>query len=86
MNFLWSPFPWKQARKIRGKFRGKFGRKSGTKIRKIRGTFVLQLSDGEKAIRENLDRVSQSPILKPLPTLRPRRLNPAAVGSETMPV
>ena len=49
VNFSWSPFPRKQStktpRKIRGKFGGKFGRKSGTKIRKIRETFVLQLSD-----------------------------------------
>ena len=41
---LWSPFPGKQStkhpREMRGEFGGKFGRKSGTKIRKIRGTFV----------------------------------------------
>ena len=47
VNFFWSPFPTKRStktpRKIRGKFGAKFGAKFGTKIRKIRGTFVLQL-------------------------------------------
>ena len=46
-EFFWSPFPTKRStktpRKIRGKFGAKFGAKFGTKIRKIRGTFVLQL-------------------------------------------
>ena len=47
VNFFWAPFPGKQSTKtppkIRGKFGAKFGAKFGTKIRKIRGTFVLQL-------------------------------------------
>ena len=48
VNFFWSPSPTKRStknpRKIRGKFGAKFGAKFGTKIRKIRETFVLQLS------------------------------------------
>ena len=47
-NFFWSPSPTKRSakspRKIRGKFGAKFGAKLGTKYRKIRETFVLQLS------------------------------------------
>ena len=47
VNFFWSPFPTKRStkthQKIRGKIGAKFGAKFGTKIRKIRGTFVLQL-------------------------------------------
>ena len=47
VNFFWSPFPSTQStktpRKIRGKFGEKFGAKSGTQIRKIRGTLVLRL-------------------------------------------
>ena len=46
-EFFWSPFPGKRSTKnpgkIRRKFGEKFGAKSGTKIRKTRGTFVLQL-------------------------------------------
>ena len=46
--FFWSPSPTKRSTKnpgkIRGKFGAKFGAKFGTKIRKIRETFVLQLS------------------------------------------
>ena len=49
MNFFWSPSPTKRSartsQKIRGKFGARFGAKLGTKIRKIRETFVLQLSD-----------------------------------------
>ena len=49
VNFFWSPFPTKGSTKtpriILGKFGAKSGAKFGTKIRKIRGTFVLQLSD-----------------------------------------
>ena len=49
VNFFCSPSPTKRstksARKIREKFGAKFGAKFGTKIRKIRETFVLQLSD-----------------------------------------
>ena len=48
VNFIWSPSPTKRStknpRKFRGKFGAKFGAKFGTKIRKIRETFVLQLS------------------------------------------
>ena len=43
VNFFWSPSPTKRSTKTPGKLRGKFGAKFGTKIRKIRGTFVLQL-------------------------------------------
>ena len=47
VNFFWSPFPTKRStktpRKIRGKFGAEFGAKFRTKIRKIRGTFGLQL-------------------------------------------
>ena len=47
VNFFWSPYPTKRStkspRKIRGKFGEKFRAKSGTKIWKIRGTFVLRL-------------------------------------------
>ena len=47
VDFFWSPFPTKRStktpQKIRGKFGKEFGAKSGTKIRKIRGTFVLRL-------------------------------------------
>ena len=47
LNCFWSPSPTKRntknPRKIREKFGAKFGAKFGTKIRKIRGTFVLQL-------------------------------------------
>ena len=45
--FFWSPFPTKRRPKNLRKFWGKFGAKfvaeSGTKIRKIRETFILQL-------------------------------------------
>ena len=48
VNFFWSPFPTKRStkspRKIRGKVGAKFEAKLGTKIRKIREIFVLQLS------------------------------------------
>ena len=47
VNFFWSQFPTKRSTKTPRKIRGKFGAKSeikfGTKIWKIRGTFVLQL-------------------------------------------
>ena len=40
VNFFWSPSPTKRSTKS---LRGKFGAKFGTRIRKIRETFVLQL-------------------------------------------
>ena len=47
MNYFWSPFPTKRSTKTpqknRGIFGAKFGAKLGTEIRKIWGTFVLQL-------------------------------------------
>ena len=42
VNFFWSPFPTKRSTKTHQKIRGKFGAKFGTKILKIRDTFVLQ--------------------------------------------
>ena len=44
VNFFWSPSPTKRSATNSGKIREKFGAKFGTKYRKIRGTFVLQLS------------------------------------------
>ena len=50
--FFWSPSPTKRTTKTpqknRGKFGAKFGAKLGTKIRKIRGTFFLQLVSPKK--------------------------------------
>ena len=67
MYFLWSPFPAKQSTKspriIRGKFGGEFGRKSRTKIRKIRELSFCKVSDlikgGDLSPEKRQSRVTQ---------------------------
>ena len=55
--FFWSPFPMKGSTKtkLRGTFGAKSGAKFGTKIRTIRGTFVLQLFWPKEWTISNLD-------------------------------